>query len=122
MTLTTARDIAYNEMPVGLLPRGGASWLMRQEKDTAAPSAALNSSLPGGVRVLPAAAVNPWNLKNKAQYHREVSLKVANQLGKRYRCHVCGTEVLCTKASDSVITCCGREMEVQQPRTLPSSD
>ena len=47
---------------------------------------------------------------------------MANQLGRRYQCDVCGTMVLCTKASDSVIQCHDTEMEVQQPRKLPSSD
>ena len=45
-----------------------------------------------------------------------------NQLGKRFKCQACGTEVLCTKASESTVTCCGQEMELQEPRALPSSD
>ena len=45
-----------------------------------------------------------------------------NQLGKRFKCPVCSTEVLCTKASEGTIICCGQEMEVQQPRPVPSSD
>lgn len=47
---------------------------------------------------------------------------VASQLGKRYKCSVCGTEVLCVKAGEGTITCDGKEMEVQEPRTIPSSD
>jgi len=47
---------------------------------------------------------------------------MANQLGKRYRCDVCSTEVLCTKQGDGAVSCCGKEMEEQQPRPLPSSD
>jgi hypothetical protein len=47
---------------------------------------------------------------------------VATQLGKRYRCQVCGTEILCTKAGEGVVTCCDKEMELQQPRLIPSSD
>ncbi len=47
---------------------------------------------------------------------------MANQLGKRYLCSVCGSSVLCTKSGEGVITCCGVEMELQQPRQLPSSD
>jgi desulfoferrodoxin-like iron-binding protein len=47
---------------------------------------------------------------------------MANQLGKRFKCEVCGTEVLCTKAGDGTIMCCGKEMTLQQPRPLPSSD
>lgn len=47
---------------------------------------------------------------------------MANQLGKRYRCSVCGTEALCTKAGDGTVTCHDKEMEVQQANPLPSSD
>jgi len=47
---------------------------------------------------------------------------VASQLGKRYRCPKCGTEVLCTKASEGTLTCCGQEMEAQEPKAIPSSD
>ncbi|MBW2061462.1 MAG: hypothetical protein JRI95_07855 [Deltaproteobacteria bacterium] len=45
-----------------------------------------------------------------------------SQLGKRYRCSVCNTEVLCTKASDKNPECCGKEMELQKPKKSPSSD
>lgn len=47
---------------------------------------------------------------------------MANQLGKRFKCSVCNTEVLCVKAGDGVVICCGKEMEIQEPRPLPSSD
>ncbi len=48
---------------------------------------------------------------------------MANQLGRRYQCEVCGSMVLCTKAGDGgVIQCHDKEMAVQQPRKLPSSD
>ena len=45
-----------------------------------------------------------------------------SQLGKRYRCQVCGTEILCTKAGAGSPVCCQQEMEAQDPRPLPSSD
>ncbi|MBI2166145.1 MAG: hypothetical protein HYU29_07070 [Chloroflexi bacterium] len=45
-----------------------------------------------------------------------------NQLGRRYECTVCGTTILCTKAGSGTIACDGQEMQVQQPRKLPSSD
>ncbi len=45
-----------------------------------------------------------------------------SQLGKRYRCQVCGTEILCTKAGEGNLVCCDKEMEVQDPKPLPSSD
>ena len=44
------------------------------------------------------------------------------QLGKRYRCEACGTEILCTKAGDGIPVCCDKEMQIQEPRPLPSSD
>lgn len=44
------------------------------------------------------------------------------QLGKRYRCEVCGTEILCTKAGEGVLQCCQQEMRTQEPKPLPSSD
>ncbi len=47
---------------------------------------------------------------------------MANQLGKRYVCDTCGTMVLCTKTGDGVVQCCELEMELQQPKKLPSSD
>ena len=47
---------------------------------------------------------------------------MANQLGKRYVCNTCGTMLLCTKTGEGVINCCEAEMQLQQPRKLPSSD
>ena len=44
------------------------------------------------------------------------------QLGKRYRCEVCGTEVLCTKMSPKPVVCCGKEMVKQEPKSAPSAD
>ncbi|HEY8692242.1 MAG TPA: desulfoferrodoxin [Chloroflexota bacterium] len=47
---------------------------------------------------------------------------MANQLGKRYSCEVCGSEVLCTKAGEGVVHCCGKAMQLKQPRPLASAD
>ena len=47
---------------------------------------------------------------------------MANELGKRYNCETCGSSVLCTKGGEGVILCCAAEMELQEARTLPSSD
>jgi hypothetical protein len=44
------------------------------------------------------------------------------QMGKRYKCEECGTETLCTKAGEGQPTCCEKEMEVIEPKALPSSD
>jgi len=48
--------------------------------------------------------------------------EMANQLGRRYVCEVCGTESLCTKAGEGEITCDGQSMKLQVPKALPSSD
>lgn len=45
-----------------------------------------------------------------------------SQLGKRYRCEKCGTEVLCTKPGPGTPECCNQEMKTQEPKPLPSSD
>lgn len=47
---------------------------------------------------------------------------MANQLGKRYKCSKCGTEVLCTKNGTGEIVCCDIKMEEIKPRPVPSSD
>jgi len=47
---------------------------------------------------------------------------MATQLGKRYTCTVCNTEILITKAGEGDPECCGKPMELQEPRPLPSSD
>lgn len=47
---------------------------------------------------------------------------MANQLGRRYVCEVCGTEALCTKAGAGELTCDGQAMKLVTPKTLPSSD
>ncbi len=45
-----------------------------------------------------------------------------NQLGKRYHCDECDTDILCTKASEGAVECCGKEMKIKEPKKLPSSD
>lgn len=47
---------------------------------------------------------------------------MASQLGKRYKCTVCETEILCVKSGEGALTCCGKEMEIQEPKAIPSSD
>jgi desulfoferrodoxin-like iron-binding protein len=47
---------------------------------------------------------------------------MANQLGKRYKCAKCGTEVLCTKAGEGPVICCEQPMQTQEARPIPSSD
>ncbi len=45
-----------------------------------------------------------------------------NQLGKRYKCAICGSEILCTKPGQGSVECCGKPMESQEARPIPSSD
>lgn len=45
---------------------------------------------------------------------------MTSQLGKRYVCEVCGTEVLCTKGGAGALTCCDREMKIKGAKPLPS--
>jgi hypothetical protein len=47
---------------------------------------------------------------------------MANQLGKRYMCEKCGTEVLCNKPGTGAIECCDAEMKIKEAKALPSSD
>jgi Desulfoferrodoxin, N-terminal domain len=69
-----------------------------------------------GARERSTAAVSPWSRRNNG------GKKKVSQLGKRYRCEECATEVLCTKAGEGTPACCNKEMKIQEPRPLPSSD
>ena len=44
------------------------------------------------------------------------------QLGKRYMCETCGTEVLCNKPGEGTLDCCDKEMPLKEAKPLPSSD
>lgn len=45
-----------------------------------------------------------------------------SQIGKRYVCSECGTEVLVTKAGDGQLECCSAAMEMVKPKTTASAD
>ena len=45
-----------------------------------------------------------------------------NQMGKRYHCVTCGTEVICAKKGGGRFTCHGEPMEMVTAKPLPSSD
>ena len=45
-----------------------------------------------------------------------------NQLGKRFQCENCGTEVLCIKPGACELKYNGAPMELMQPKVLPSAD
>jgi hypothetical protein len=47
---------------------------------------------------------------------------MAVQLGKRYLCETCGTEVLCNKPGAGSVVCCDKEMAIKEAKPLPSSD
>ncbi len=44
------------------------------------------------------------------------------QIGKRYLCGECGTEVLVTKAGEGQLECCGAAMGQVRPKTTASAD
>ena len=45
-----------------------------------------------------------------------------NQVGKRYRCGVCGSEVMCVKAGAGRFRCHSAPMDLLTAKPLPSSD
>jgi desulfoferrodoxin-like iron-binding protein len=47
---------------------------------------------------------------------------MGNTLGKRYECTLCGAEILCTKAGEGTLSCCGQEMTLKKAKPLPTSD
>lgn len=47
---------------------------------------------------------------------------MGNQVGKRYRCEHCGTEVLVTRPGDGGLACCDTPMVLQQPKQTASAD
>jgi len=36
---------------------------------------------------------------------------MANEMGKRYRCVKCGSELIVTRAGNGSVNCCGQPME-----------
>jgi hypothetical protein len=45
-----------------------------------------------------------------------------NQVGKRYRCGSCETEIMCVKGGQGRFHCHGEPMELVTAKPLPSSD
>jgi hypothetical protein len=39
--------------------------------------------------------------------------RVANQVGKRYQCNACGTEMIVTKGGSGELQCCGQQMQLK---------
>jgi desulfoferrodoxin-like iron-binding protein len=46
----------------------------------------------------------------------------SNQPGRRYRCEVCGTELMCLKRGAGRFICHGQKMVVVELQALPASD
>jgi rubrerythrin len=85
------------------------------EKSTHAGNAEMNLSLLKEVTAILSVVENQWKTNNTE------AMKMV-QLGKRYKCEHCGTEILCTKAGEGQPACCDKEMQVIEPKPLPSSD
>ena len=47
---------------------------------------------------------------------------MTNQLGKRFQCESCGSEVLFIMAGEGAAAWCGKAMELLQPKVVPSAD
>ncbi|MBP1327291.1 hypothetical protein JOF28_002523 [Leucobacter exalbidus] len=45
-----------------------------------------------------------------------------NQVGKRYVCAECSTQIMCVKPGAGSFVCCGAEMQLESAKPLPSSD
>lgn len=46
---------------------------------------------------------------------------MANIVGKRYVCRVCGSEFIVTKAGAGCLTCHGQPVEMKEPTQPPAS-
>lgn len=49
------------------------------------------------------------------------------KIGEKYKCNVCGNEVVVTKVGGGVLVCCGQDMELLEAETpevinLPDAD
>lgn len=47
---------------------------------------------------------------------------MTNELGKRYVCTRCATQLLVTKAGQGELVCHGEFMQIEPPKPLPASD
>ncbi len=45
-----------------------------------------------------------------------------NQVGKRFKCETCGSEVLVTKPGDGELQCCTAVMVLVEPKKTASAD
>jgi len=51
------------------------------------------------------------NYNNADSRIRKGGADMANEMGKRYRCAKCGTELIVTRAGNGAVACCGQPME-----------
>lgn len=42
----------------------------------------------------------------------EVKVMAVEKTGEKYRCNICGNEVVVTKAGGGTLVCCGEDMEL----------
>jgi len=42
----------------------------------------------------------------------EVKFMAVGKTGEKYRCNICGNEVVVTKAGGGTLVCCGEDMEL----------
>jgi hypothetical protein len=47
---------------------------------------------------------------------------MSNQIGKRYVCRQCATQVLVVKPGDGALECHDEPMSIEAPKPLPASD
>ena len=85
-----------------------APWVVSSSSSSSRPGAALVDS--------PRACALPYPLDAASAQNdpREEEDPVANQVGKRYQCTKCGTEMIVTKGGDGDIGCCGEPMQQKQ--------
>jgi hypothetical protein len=47
---------------------------------------------------------------------------MANEIGKRYVCAHCATQLLVAKGGEGTLECHGEPMQIETPKPLPASD
>ncbi len=73
--------------------------------------------LPGQIRKLQINFISSVSCRNSETfnyYKQEIIKSMANQVGKRYICTVCGAEFIVTRGGDGELHCCGKKMEIKK--------
>ena len=63
-----------------------------------------------GIRVSPGAE-RQWSNLPVREARKEVSKMAVEAIGEKYRCNICGNEVVVTEVGGGALVCCGEEME-----------